>query len=140
VLAALREGKADREDLTATFVAICRSAKIPARMVWCMDYCYAEFYLEESPSNDEPAAAEEKPAKDKKAKDSKGPKGQWFPCVVHHPVELGACRNFNPIMFKGDNFKVPEEKLSQRSINFFLTGKGVGGGKPGSEFRRRNAD
>ena len=53
-IAVLRDGKADREDLNATFVAICRAAKIPARMVWSVDFCYAEFYLEESP-----AAAEE---------------------------------------------------------------------------------
>src|SRR5262245_409811 len=46
-IGALRDGKADREDMTATFVAICRAAKIPARMVWAMDYCYAEFYMEE---------------------------------------------------------------------------------------------
>src|SRR5206468_7835365 len=64
-IGALRDGKADREDLTATFVAVCRAAKIPARMVWAMDSCYAEFYLEESPATDD-AGEGEKPAKPKK--------------------------------------------------------------------------
>src|SRR5262245_24496571 len=137
VVAALRDGKADREDLTATFVAVCRAAKIPARMVWAMDYCYAEFYLEETPDE---AATEEKPVKDKKSGKGPEPKGAGYPCVVHQKVELGPCRDFRPIMEKGDNFKVPEEKAVQRYINEFLTGKGGTGGKPSVEFRRRKAD
>src|SRR5262245_15384942 len=136
-IGALRDGKADREDLTATFVAVCRAAKIPARMVWSMDYCYAEFYLEETPDE---AATEEKPVKDKKSGKGPEPKGAWYPCVVHQKVELGSCRDFRPIMEKGDNFKVPEEKAVQRYINEFLTGKGGTGGKPSVEFRRRKAD
>jgi hypothetical protein len=139
-IGALRDGKADREDLTGTFVAVCRAAKIPARMVWAMDYCYAEFYLEEKPG-DAPANADDKGAKEKKtAKDSKAPKGAWYPAVVHEQVQLGACNDFRPIMEKGDNFKVAEEKTVQRYVKEFLTGKGGTGGKPAVEFRRRNAD
>jgi len=139
VLVALRDGKAEREDLTATFVAVCRAAKIPARMVWVMDYCYAEFYLEENPAAADPGDADVKPAKDKKTKESKGPKGNWYPCVVHeNNVELGACKDFRPIMGKGDNFKVPEEKMVQRWVNLFWTAKGAA--KPAAEFRLRNAD
>jgi hypothetical protein len=140
-IGALRDGKADREDLTATFVAVCRAAKIPARMVWAMDYCYAEFYLEERPDADAAADADEKGVKEKKsAKESKTPKGAWYPCIVHEQKELGACADFRPIMEKGDNFKVPEEKTVQRFVKEFLTGKGGTGGKPSVEFRRRNAD
>lgn len=113
---ALRDGKADKEDLTATFVAACRAARIPARMVWAMDYCYAEFYLEDSAG-----------------------KGAWYPCVVHEEVELGAVKDLRPILEKGDNFRVPEEKAPLRFVNEHLTGKG-GGGKPSVEFRRRAAD
>jgi hypothetical protein len=113
---ALKDGHADREDLTATFVALCRAAKIPARMVWVLDYCYAEFYLE----------------------DAEG-KGAWYPCVLHEDVELGAVKDTRPILEKGDNFKVPEEKSPQRFVAEYLTGKG-GGGKPSVEFRRRMAD
>ena len=113
---ALTAGKADKEDLTATFVAVCRAAKIPARMVWALDYCYAEFYLEDAAG-----------------------KGAWYPCVVHEEVELGAVKDLRPILEKGDNFKVPEEKAPQRFVAEYLTGKG-GGGKPTVEFRRRSAD
>jgi hypothetical protein len=144
-IGALRDGKADREDLTATFVATCRAAKIPARMVWAMDYCYAEFYLEEKPSDEKSPSdnksGDEKALKVKKtAKEDKTPKGTWYPCVVHEEVELGAVTDLRPILEKGDNFKVPEEKTVQRFIKEFLTGKGGTGGKPAVEFRRRNAD
>jgi Transglutaminase-like enzymes, putative cysteine proteases len=114
---ALRDGKADKEDLTATFVAVSRAAKIPARMVWAMDYGYAEFYLT----------------------DANG-KGTWYPCVVHQDVELGACKDVRPILEKGDNFKVPEEKAPQRFVEEFLKGKDTGGGRPAVEFRRHNLD
>jgi len=150
-IGAIRDGKADREDMTAAFVAVCRAAKIPARIVWAMDYCYAEFYLEEDEADDKAAgdaAADAKPdkkpaekTKDKKAaKAAKGPKGAWYPCVVHEQVELGAVNNFNPILEKGDNFKIPEEKAPQRIVKDFFTGKGVSGGKPVVEFRKRRAD
>ena len=36
------------DDLVGLFVAMCRSLKIPARMVWVPDYSYAEFYLEDA--------------------------------------------------------------------------------------------
>jgi len=114
--AALAGGKADKEDLTAAFVAVCRAAKIPARMVWALDYCYAEFYLDDAAG-----------------------KGAWYPCVVHEEVELGAVKDLRPILEKGDNFRVPEEKAPQRFVAEYLTGKG-GGGKPTVEFRRRSAD
>jgi len=113
---ALKDGKADKEDLTATFVAICRAAKIPARMVWAMDFCYAEFYLN---GTDE--------------------KGAWYPCVVHQDVPLGECKDLRPILEKGDNFRVPEDKAPQRFVKEFLTGKG-GGVKPSVEFRRHRVD
>ncbi|MCE9529473.1 MAG: transglutaminase family protein [Planctomycetales bacterium] len=111
--AALRDGKADQEDLTALFVACCRIHKVPARMVWIPDSCYAEFYLE----------------------DAKG-KGFWFPCQIAGEKAFGAQPDQRPILQKGDNFKVPEKKESMRFVNEFLTGKG-GGGSPEVEFVRR---
>ena len=113
-LAALRDGKADKEDMTALFVACCRVHKVPARMVWIPDSCYAEFYLE----------------------DAKG-KGYWFPCQVAGDKSFGAQPDQRPILQKGDNFKVPEKKESMRFVNEFLTGKGGGGGAPEVEFVRR---
>jgi Transglutaminase-like superfamily len=113
-VAALRDGKADQEDLTALFVACCRVHKVPARMVWIPDSCYAEFYLE----------------------DPKG-KGYWFPCQVAGDKAFGAQPDQRPILQKGDNFKVPEKKETLRFVNEFLTGKGGGGGAPEVEFVRR---
>jgi transglutaminase-like putative cysteine protease len=115
-LGAIRDGQAGKEDMTSAFVAICRAAKIPARTVWAIDYVYAEFYLE----------------------DAMG-KGAWYPCVVHENVELGAVKDLRPILEKGDNFRVPENKDPQRFVSEYLTGKG-GGGRPSVEFRRRTAD
>ena len=51
-------------------------------------------------------------------------------------LQLGAVKDLRPILEKGDNFRVPEEKAPQRFVAEFLTGKG-GGGKPTVEFRRR---
>jgi Transglutaminase-like superfamily len=116
VTGALRDGKADKEDLTATFVAICRAAKVPARMVWAIDYGYAEFYLTDADG-----------------------KGTWYPCVVHQDLEVGTVKDVRPILEKGDNFKVPEDRAPQRFIKEFLTGKG-GGVKPSVEFRRQKLD
>lgn len=110
---ALKDGKADQEDLTALFVACCRNHKVPARMVWIPDSCYAEFYLD----------------------DGKG-KGYWFPCQVAGDKSFGSQPDQRPILEKGDNFKVPEKKEAMRFLNEFLTGKG-GGGSPEVEFVRR---
>lgn len=111
--AALRDGKGDKEDLTALFVACCRIHKVPARMVWIPDSCYAEFYLE----------------------DSQG-KGYWFPCQVAGDKAFGSQPDQRPILQKGDNVKTPERKEAQRFVNEFLTGKG-GGGSPEVEFIRK---
>src|ERR1044072_7855630 len=101
-------------------------------MVWPLDYCYAEFYLEEKPADE--ASAEGKSGKVAKEK----PKGAWYACVVHQEMPLGEGKNVHPIREKGDNFRVPEDKANLRFVAEFLTGKG-GGGKPTVERRRRTA-
>ena len=114
-LAALNDGKADRDDITGLFVALCRSLKIPARMVWIPDSCYAEFYLEDEAGN-----------------------GYWIPCyIANEAKEFGFVSTHAPILQKGDNIKVPEKKEVQRFVAEFLTGKGAGGGRPEVEFVRR---
>jgi hypothetical protein len=115
-IGALRDGQADKEDLTGLFVALCRANKVPARMVWSLDSCHAEFYLH----------------------DAEG-KGLWIPCQLHGEKQFGHVSDHRPILEKGDNFKVPEKKEPQRFVAEFLTGKG-GGGRPQVEFRRRLAD
>src|SRR4029450_7932046 len=102
-IGALRDGKADKEDLNAAFVALCRASKIPARMVWSMDSCYAEFFLA----------------------DAEG-KGMWFPCQLHGDRVFGQIKDFRPILEKGDNFHVPEKPEALRFVAEFLTGNGRG--------------
>lgn len=114
-LAALNDGKGNKEDVTGVFVALCRSLKIPARLVWVPDSLYAEFYLEDEEGN-----------------------GYWIPCyLVSTKEEFGFVSTHAPILQKGDNFKVPEKKEPQRFVAEFLTGKGNTGGKPEVEFIRR---
>jgi Transglutaminase-like superfamily len=114
-LAALNDGKGQKEDVTGVFIALCRSLKIPARMVWVPDSCYAEFYLEDEQGN-----------------------GYWIPCyLASEKKEFGFVSTHAPILQKGDNIKVPEKKEAQRFVAEFLTGKGAGGGRPEVEFVRR---
>jgi transglutaminase-like putative cysteine protease len=113
--AALKEGKSTKEDLTALFVACCRANKVPARMVWVVDGCYAEFYLQDGKE-----------------------KGFWFPAnLTPKEKEFGRVSDTNPIMQKGDNIKVPENKEAYRFVPEYIKASGVAGGKPRPEFVRQ---
>ena len=80
------------------FIAFCRANKIPARAVWVPDHCYPEFYLQ----------------------DSQG-QGTWFPCQIAGDGHIfGEMDEERPILQKGDNFKVPEEKGPQRYVKQFF--------------------
>lgn len=95
---ALKAGKGDCEELTSLFIALCRANKIPARAVWVPDHCYPEFYLQ----------------------DSQG-RGTWFPCQAAGDGHIfGQMDEERPILQKGDNFKVPEEKGPQRYVKQFV--------------------
>lgn len=110
----LREKSGDEEDLTSLFIALCRAADVPARTVWIPEACYAEFYLE----------------------DDKG-EGHWLPCRLTGTKEFGSIDERQPILQKGDNFKVPEEKQPVRFVPEFLKGTG---GRPDVEFVRETLD
>jgi hypothetical protein len=113
-LGALRDGAADKEDLTSAFVAVCRAHKVPARLVWVYDGVDAEFFLEDAAG-----------------------KGRWFACHLYGgEKQFGTYGHLRPIIEKGDNFRVAESKVPQRFVPEFLTGKG---GSPQVEFRRRLA-
>jgi hypothetical protein len=99
---ALKDKKGDCEELTSLFVAICRVHKIPARMVWVPDHCYPEFYMV----------------------DEKG-QGHWIPCQAAGARSFGGIPEFRPVLQKGDNFKVPDQKEPQRYVAEFLKGKKV---------------
>jgi hypothetical protein len=93
-ISALKEGHGDCEELSSLFIALCRAGKIPARAVWVPEHCYPEFYLQ----------------------DAKGA-GHWYPCQAagaNH--DFGRMGENRPILQKGDNFKIPEERLPQRYV------------------------
>jgi transglutaminase-like putative cysteine protease len=98
---ALADGQGDCEELSSLVIALCRANKIPARAVWVPGHCYPEFYLE----------------------DGKG-KGHWYPCqAAGAERQFGSMTEDRPILQKGDNFKVPEERGPQRYVKQTLTAK-----------------
>jgi hypothetical protein len=113
VMQTLKDGVGDSEELSSVFVALCRAAEVPARLVFLTGpgHCYAEFYLEDADG-----------------------KGYWFPCRPAGKREFGGIEEFRPIIQKGDNFIIPDrprEKL--RFANEHLTGTG---GTPQVKFVR----
>jgi hypothetical protein len=80
---AIDKGSGDCNELTSTFIAICRASGIPARTVQVPGHCYPEFYLED----------------DKHV-------GHWFPAEASGSDAFGGILALKPIMQKGDAFKV----------------------------------
>lgn len=116
VLQTLKDGRGDSEELSSVFVALCRAAEIPARLVFvaCPGHCYAEFYLEDADG-----------------------KGYWLPCRPAGNREFGGIEEFRPIIQKGDNFQVPERPRDRlRFVSEHLTGTG---GQPTVKFIRELA-
>jgi hypothetical protein len=82
---ALEEGIGDCEDMTALFVALCRTSGIPARSVWIEGHAYAEFYLE----------------------DPKLKAGCWIPCQPAGPPWFGRMQDSRVLLQKGDRVEDP---------------------------------
>ena len=101
---ALKDRTGDCEEMTSTFVALCRAARVPARCVWIPNHCYPEFYMQDSEGN-----------------------GYWFPCQVAGTRNFGSMPEYLPILQKGDRFKVPEKKEVQRYLADYLSSKKVTG-------------
>ena len=119
-VAALRSGAGNAEDATSLFVAVCRAASIPARMVWVQGGCYAEFYLLD-------------------AKDQ----GHWFPCQVAGDRAFGCVPETKPILQKGDSVMPPpphphKTKDRERYLAEYFTAKPAapGGGPPTKQWVR----
>jgi transglutaminase-like putative cysteine protease len=100
-VAALQDGQGDCEELSSLVIALCRASKIPARAVWVPGHTYPEFYLV----------------------DDQG-KGHWFPCqAAGAERQFGSMHEQRPILQKGDNFKMPEERAPQRYVKQTLSAK-----------------
>ncbi len=120
----LKSKKGNTEDIIATFVALCRAARVPARMVWLTEGVSAEFYLH----------------------DESG-KGRWFPCSYGAVNEFGFSTEPRPILLKGDSFRVPtdifqdpdQQKGVQRQIveSLKCAAGAPGAGRPQVDFIRR---
>ena len=110
---ALKDGEGDCEEMTSLFVALCRNARIPARMVWIPDHCYPEFYLEDSDGN-----------------------GHWFPCQAAGTRQFGRMDEYRPVLQKGDRFKVPEKKTPMRYVSEFFQCDRKGKSDPRPNFIR----
>lgn len=82
---ALAKGRGDCQAISALFVAMCRTEKAPARMVWADGHQYAEFYLENAAGV-----------------------GRWYPVESAGARAFGEMPTARVILQKGDNFQVPE--------------------------------
>jgi hypothetical protein len=80
---------------------MCRSQKIPARMVWADNGEYAEFYLQDESGE-----------------------GRWYPAVLEGKPEFGQMSNPRVIFQKGDNIKVPESSKRLLFVTETVTGNG----------------
>lgn len=112
-LQTLKDRWGDCEEMSGTFIALCRASDVPARIVWVPDHCYAEFYLEDQAG-----------------------RGYWFPCqpAGNTENEFGGIQEKRPILQKGDNFQVPERpRERQRYVAEYLKGTG---GQPKCRFVR----
>lgn len=84
---ALASKEGDCQSIGAVFVAMCRTEKIPARMVWVDGHQYAEFYLEDEEGH-----------------------GGWYPIETAGTRSFGGMPLARVILQKGDNFSVPERR------------------------------
>ena len=82
-LSTLEKGVGDCDEMSSLFVAICRAAGVPARLVRVPKHCYAEFYLQ----------------------DEQG-QGHWFPCQPSGDEAFGGIPQRDVIVQKGDNFRI----------------------------------
>ncbi len=101
VLVALRDKVGDCEERAAVFVALCRAAGIPARLVWVPNHNWAEFWLH----------------------DEKGV-GHWIPAHTSCYAWFGWTGAHELVLQKGDNLKVPEERKGQRLLADWMQWQG----------------
>ena len=93
VLNALKRGHGDCEEKAAVFVALCRAAGIPARLVWVPNHNWAEFYFTGSDG-----------------------KGHWIPSHTSCYSWFGWTGAHELVIQKGDRVTPLHEKKSQRLL------------------------
>jgi Transglutaminase-like superfamily len=98
---AIKNLKGSPEDRSYAFIALCRSIKIPARMVWADNGEYAEFYLQDDAGE-----------------------GRWYPAVVEGKTEFGKMSDPRVILQKGDNIKVADKNQKQLFVTENIIGSG----------------
>jgi hypothetical protein len=100
-VAALDSRVGDCEELSSVVIALCRANQIPARAVWVPGHTYPEFYLVDAAG-----------------------RGHWYPCqAAGEDRQFGSMLEDRPILQKGDNFKVPDERQPQRYVQQRLSAK-----------------
>ncbi len=115
-LKTLKDGEGDCQNISALFVALCRTNKIPARIVWVHEHNYTEFCLV----------------------DGEG-KPHWFPCESSGTRAFGEMPIARTILQKGDSFKMPERPREVlRYASDYATAQALpGGSKPSIKFIRQ---
>ena len=101
---AMKKKVGDCEDMTALFVALCRSSGIPARTVWIEGHAYPEFYLEDGAG-----------------------KGFWIPAQVSGPAWFGRMAEYRPILQKTDRVRDP---IRGRYVRYVPQTARASGGAP----------
>jgi hypothetical protein len=100
-VAALDDKQGDCEELSSLVIALCRASKIPARAVWVPGHTYPEFFLVDAAGQ-----------------------GHWYPCqAAGEARQFGSMLEERPILQKGDNFRVPDERQPQRYVQQRLSAK-----------------
>ena len=90
---ALRDRVGDCEERAAVFVALCRAADIPARLVWIPNHNWAEFFLVDTDGN-----------------------GHWIPAHTAAYSWFGWTGAHELVIQKGDRIHVPEKRKPQRLL------------------------
>ena len=88
---ALQNRAGDCEERAAVFVALCRAAHIPARLVWVPNHNWAEFFLVDEEES-----------------------GHWIPAHTACYSWFGWTGAHELVLQKGDNIRVPEKRKPQR--------------------------